>query len=570
MADPLPLTDLSDLDAIRQYFEVKPIQDFIEYLNWGNAASTAIGAGATPPPAPVRLPNVETVLAQIQKIDNFVVTLGNGAVVSPPDPNAVRPAADLQGKVKTEISRQTAYVYSLQSRAELVTTLQDKLSQVEQASYNIKDNLLAIMDWFSDNRVPLPGGLVLDDALLDLDLTIPNAVSRAIDDAKTQSTKYQNAITNAKNTYAAWDAMAQNLANGWDYNAYKQAQQQSIDDAGGDAKGAAAGAGGGGGGGGQTITTTVSGGAAMFQVSNIAGVPASVVVDVYTLRPDWDPYPPLEPPTTIPPGGSLTALTMFPSDETTLDLYAVQADGTWSLLQSFRGGNGEAGEPLTWKNELAVPVVIQSLAWTPGPVADVRTAKRKSPAHYLDLPALPTYSGYNDPNPQYLNESTRFSFNQLSVTSWGYLPEGVDPPPFGAPNSAILLIAKTDLLSTDARPSLLPITHSVTLGQLNVLAQVQFLGPSMNISFPGVDGDADFWAPLHGAIDDNFADSIVLAGETSFVFAGQVDNPGGAPLPTFWNGQRFNPELFVVGVGNGNNANPLDAVVLISFQRAAT
>lgn len=35
------------------------------------------------------------------------------------------------------------------------------------------------MSWFGDKTVPIPGGTVLDDALLDLDETIPNAASKA-------------------------------------------------------------------------------------------------------------------------------------------------------------------------------------------------------------------------------------------------------------------------------------------------------------------------------------------------------------------------------------------------------
>jgi hypothetical protein len=51
-----------------------------------------------------------------------------------------------------------------------------------------------------------------------------------LDHAKAQSIQYQQVIDQAKGVYAAWDAMAENFAKGWDYNAYKQ-QQQSIDDA---------------------------------------------------------------------------------------------------------------------------------------------------------------------------------------------------------------------------------------------------------------------------------------------------------------------------------------------------
>jgi hypothetical protein len=563
---PLPLTDLGDIEAMRAYFEVKPIQDFIEYLNWGTAAANVIKNGDAPPPAPVRLPDLEFVTGQLQKIDNYITMLAGNARVSPPDGNALKPAPDLQQKVRDEVSRQAAYMYGLNSSAELLQELQGKLTQVEQASYNIKDSLLSIMSWFGDNQVPLPGGTVLNDALVDLDINIPKAVTNVLDHAKAQSIQYQQVIGQAKGVYAAWDAMAENFAKGWDYKAYKQQQQQSIDDAGADAKGTQVPSGDGG-----TVNTgngKVTFGGLSNEISDIPGVPSSVTVDVYVLRADWDPYPPLEPPVTIPSGGSITALTMFPADETTIDIYAVQSDGTWSLLQSFRGGNGAVGEPLYWKNELDVPVTIQALSWQPGEQPAEQVVRRKLQKRELDAPVAPAYSAYPEQNREYLDRSTKFSFNQLAVFSWGYLPEGVDPPPFGSPNSAILLIAKSDVLSTDARPSLLPMTHFVTLEQLNVLAEAQFLGRPMNINFPGVEGGADFWTSLSGAIKDNFSNVITLGSPANFVFAGEIENPGGAPLPTHWDGQWFNPELLVVGVGGGVNTQPFDALVLISIQRA--
>jgi hypothetical protein len=550
---------------MRAYFEVKPIQDFIEYLNWGTAAANAIKNGDSPPPAPVRLPNLNVITSQIQKIDNYVTTLAGNARVSPPDGNALKPAPDLQQKVKDEVSRQAAYMYGLNSSAELLQEVQEKLTQVEQASYNIKDSLLSIMSWFGDNQVPLPGGTVLNDALVDLDINIPKAVSTVLDHAKAQSAKYQQVIGQATGVYAAWDAMAENYAKGWDYNAYKQQQQQSIDDAGSDAKGTQVPSDGGS----STNTPhgTITFGGLTNEISDIPGVPSTVTVEVYMLRADWDPYPPLEPPVTVPSGGSITALTMFLADETTMDIYAVGSDGSWSLLQSFRGGDGAVGEPLYWKNELGVPVTIEALSWQPGEQPAEQVVRRKLRRRALDAPVAPAYSAYPEQNRQYLNQSTKFSFNQLAVFSWGYLPEGVDPPPFGAPNGAILLIAKSDVLSTDARPSLLPMTHFVTLEQLNVLTEAQFLGRPMNISFPGVEGSPDFWAPLAGAIKNNFSESITLGSTAKIVFAGEIENPGGAPLTTHWDGLWFNPELFVVGVGGGVNTQPFDGVVMISFQR---
>jgi hypothetical protein len=563
---PLPLTDLGDLEAMRAYFEVKPIQDFIEYLNWGTAAASAIKNGDSQPPAPVRLPNLDAVTAQLEKIDKYITALAANARVSPPDGNALKPAPDLKQQVQEEVSRQLAYMYGLNSSAQLLQELQGKLAEVEQASYNIKDSLLSIMTWFGDNQVPLPGGTVLNDALVDLDINIPKAVTNVSAHAKAQAIQYGQVIDHAKGVYAAWDAMAENVATNWDYNAYKQQQQQSIDDAGADAKGTQVPSSGGG-----SVDTgrgTITFGGFSNEISDIPGVPPSVTVTAFVLRADWDPYPPLEPPVTIPPGGSITALTQFPGDESTMDIYAVQSDGTWSLLQSFRGSNGAVGEPLYWKNELAVPVTIQALSWQRGEQPAEQVKRRELKMREFDASVPPVYSAYPEQNREYLDQSTKFSFNQLAVLSWGYLPEGVNPPPFGAPNSAILLIAKSDVLSTDARPSLLPMTHFVTLEQLNVLAEAQFLARPMTISFPGVEGSADFWTSLTGAIKNNFSESITIGSAAKFVFSGEIENPGGVPLTTYWNGQWFNPELFAVGVGGGVKIQPFDAVALFSFRRA--
>lgn len=73
----------------------------------GASAAKAVSAGQAPPPTPVCLPNYY-VLSRTQKVDGFIVTLGDGAVVPPPDPNTLKPSPDPKEKVQEEVSRQAA------------------------------------------------------------------------------------------------------------------------------------------------------------------------------------------------------------------------------------------------------------------------------------------------------------------------------------------------------------------------------------------------------------------------------------------------------------------------------